>query len=442
MTYHRMFLIGCGAMLIAALPANLAISQPQEEAGPILKGIVRGPSGKPVAMATVWLVARRGDAFDAPLKTQTDASGFFSFADLDEAKLFAPGSDVTVAARDAEGRLGWRNLSHATREQALCELRLRAAASLSGRVLNAEGRALGGARLTAKSFTEPRGPGVPLIADETVVLWPALAEEFSVQTGVDGSFQVSPVPRAVQARYALAAGEAKVELVIESGIAATIRLGKPGGIAGRLALPEGVQLPLKSFELQAWLQPNPSRPEEPSLQFTGLAAADEEGRFSFAGLPPGRYVIRPVVQQNAPFFVAASPPLEVQSGQRLDSVELPVTPRREVRGRLVDGETGLGIQGVEVNVYTSDPVAGQREGRTVTTDAEGRYSTWLLPGTVQTFLRQIPVEYLAPPFDALNTRFLPTLLSSATTATLRSSSWSGRRRSKASSSMRQAMPCP
>src|SRR5579871_6199056 len=37
-----------------------------------LAGIVRDPSGQPSAKATVWLVVRRGEVFDQPVKIQSD----------------------------------------------------------------------------------------------------------------------------------------------------------------------------------------------------------------------------------------------------------------------------------------------------------------------------------------------------------------------------------
>ncbi|MGH7138456.1 MAG: carboxypeptidase regulatory-like domain-containing protein, partial [Pirellulales bacterium] len=395
----------------AAKPRSSTPQQQNKAEATELKGIVRDASGQTAANVTVWFVVRRDDVFDPTLETRTGDGGRFSFAIVDEAALFVPGNTITVAARDAGGRLGWRHLALSTREQPLHEIRLREGSSLSGCVLDAEGHGLGSARLTPKTFTEPRSEGVASTGNETLALWPALAEEYSVQTAPDGGFEIANVPRAVQARCTLTAGDEHVEVVIESGIAATIRLGRTGSIAGTLTLPEGAQLPVKGFQLQAWLQRDSNRPQEPSLEFNTLTVVDEQGGFSFAGLPPGRYVIRPAAQQNVPFLVAVSAPLDVKSGQLLDDVALPVTPCREVRGRVVDRDTGQGIQGVEVGVYTSEPpggLRGLRHGQTAVTDAEGRFSTWLVPGKVQTSLRQTPAEYLPPPLQNVTTLSGPT----------------------------------
>lgn len=204
---------------------------------------------------------------------------------------------------------------------------------------------------------------------------------------------------------------------------------KTGRIAGRLMQPEGAALPFKGFQLQAVLQRQPARPQAPPVQFKDPVAADDQGRFSFADLPPGRYVIQPVTQQNVPFVVGASAPLDVKPGQLLDNIELTVKPCREVRGRVVDCETGAGIQGVEVTVQTSEAVdrapqrqaiaigprgfAGRfplarlnvREGQTAMTDAEGSFSVWVLPSTVETFLHSVPVEYLPPPAQNVGSTF-------------------------------------
>ena len=52
----------------------------------------------------------------------------------------------------------------------------------------------------------------------------------------------------------MAEGLEKSEVLIETGIAATVRLGKPGGIAGQLTPPAGIKLPLAGYQLQARLQ--------------------------------------------------------------------------------------------------------------------------------------------------------------------------------------------
>jgi protocatechuate 3,4-dioxygenase beta subunit len=366
-----------------------------EDGASTLKGIVRDASGKLAANATVWLVVRRDQVFDPPVKMQADANARFSFAEFDEPKLLARGSSVTVMARDAAGRIGWQQLTRSNREQPLCEIGLREVTLLTGRVLDTAGRPLAGARLTPQSFTAPRPEGAGYVGNESISLWPELAAEYSALTTADGVFEIAGVPRDVQARCELAAEAEKVEVTIESGIAATVRLGKAGSIAGRLTPPEGAELPVKGLQLQAQLQVDANRPEEPPLQFNALAEADEKGRFSFAGLPPGRYVIRPVDAQNVPFVVATTPPLEVKSGELLDEVTLPLTPCREVRGRVVDGKTGQGVESVALSLYISEDAAG-RHFQGVLTDAEGRFSAWMPPGKVSVRIVRVPVEYLLP----------------------------------------------
>lgn len=218
-----------------------------------------------------------------------------------------------------------------------------------------------------------------------------------------------------------------VSVAVAQNDAAKPDPGKTGRIAGRLMQPEGAALPFKGFQLQAVLQRQPARPQAAPVQFMDPVAADDQGRFSFADLPPGSYVIRPVTQQNVPFVVEASAPLDVKPGQLLDDIELTVTPCRQVRGRVVDQETGRGIQGVEVTVQTSEAVGrarqrqanmigargfggrlprlNLREGQSVATDAEGCFSIWLLPGTVETIVHRVPVECLPPPAQNVGSSF-------------------------------------
>jgi protocatechuate 3,4-dioxygenase beta subunit len=364
-----------------------------------LRGIVRDASGGLAANSTVWLVVHRDDAFEPPLKTNADQRASFSFENLDEAKLFARGSRVTVVARDDAGRIGWRNYTGSERPQPLCEIRLREVTLITGRVFDPEGRPLVGARLTPKSFWIDRSAETDDSGERAFSLWPELAAEYAAVTRDDGVFEASGIPRGVQVRCELAAeGLEKVQTVIESGIAATVRLGKPGSIAGQLAVPAGAELPLAGFQLQARLQVDPKRPQEPAVMFEKAATVDEQGRFQFSDLPAGHYVIQPVASQNVPFVVPPSPVVELKPGQQLDTISLPLILCREVRGRVVERGTSRGIEAVEI-VVSSGKARAERHSQSVTTDAEGRFSAWLPPGTINLYVRQVPVDYLPPPYE-------------------------------------------
>lgn len=378
-----------------------------------LRGIVRDPSGKPAAKATVWLVVHRNDAFEPPLKTETDAKAPFTFSNLDHAKLFVRGTRVTIAARDDAGHIGWCNYTGSERPEPLCEVRLRETTLITGRAFNPEGQPLAGARLTPKSFWDDGPAAEEQGNDRSLALWPELAKEYAAVTRDDGVFEASGIPRGVKVRCELVAqGIEQAETVIEAGVAATIRLGKPGSIAGQLAAPNDQKLPLAGFQLEARLQPDPKRPQEPAVILQKTATVDEEGRFKFSDLPPGRYVIQPIASQNVPFAVDLSPVIDLKAGEQLDDVSVPLILCREVRGRVVERGTSQGVESVEIVVSTRRSAAAPNRigmtnahAQTVITNAEGRFSAWLPPDPISLFMRRVPDKYLPPAFERVQPEF-------------------------------------
>lgn len=185
--------------------------------------------------------------------------------------------------------------------------------------------------------------------------------------------------------------------------------GETGRISGRLVAPEGVSVPFKGFQLQATSRRDARQPQPPFVRVAASAEVDEEGRFTFANLPPGRYVIGSAAQQNMPLVANTSVPLDVQPGRTLDDVLLTITPCREGRGRVVDRETGLGIKNVKIDVYVTAEIEPsqfyQHSGPTVTTDEEGHFLAWLRPGRVHYVLSEVPVEYVPPPAESVDGRF-------------------------------------
>lgn len=110
--------------------------------------------------------------------------------------------------------------------------------------------------------------------------------------------------------------------------------------------------------LRAW----PTSGEKPAPRFLLQTVTDEEGRFRFDDLPP------------IEFYVEVTPPagalpmwrrIELIEGERHE-VEIAVEAGPTVRGRVVDGTSGLPIAGAEVG-------ASRTFRRPVRTDANGEY---------------------------------------------------------------------
>lgn len=164
-----------------------------------------------------------------------------------------------------------------------------------------------------------------------------------------------------------------------------------GSIAGSVVPPEGAEIALAGLQLQIFpLQGYGQRVA--AVHFDVNTTVDEAGRFRFDGLPRGRYIVQPAESPDMPFFIDSSAQLELKAAEHLEGVNLRVTPGRQVRGRVVDRETGKGVESVEVIIVGDS----QRKRRVAHTDAEGRFSSWSAPGEASAVIRHAPVEYLLP----------------------------------------------
>lgn len=164
-----------------------------------------------------------------------------------------------------------------------------------------------------------------------------------------------------------------------------------GSIAGTVVPPDGAEIVLAGQQLQIFPLRGYEQPFA-AVHFEVNTTIDEAGRFRFDGLPRGRYVVQPAESPDMPFFIDSSGQLELKAAEHLEGVNLRVTLGRQVRGRVVDRETGKGIESVEVIIVGDS----QRKRRIAHTDEEGRFSSWSVPGEASAMIRQAPFEYLLP----------------------------------------------
>lgn len=366
----------------------------------IVRGAVRNSAGEPASGATVWLVVRDGEKFAEPITSSSGDEGQFSFADVDGHTL--PDDDarsVMLVARDAEGRLGWLYLNRARFDRAPNEISLTEVADLTGRVVDAEGRPIAGAKLKPRSVYVSRAIAERVAAarNDRPDFFPDLADQYQATTAADGTFKLSRLPRDSGITFDVSVPDFdKLRVVLDSGRPATLRLARPGSVAGRVAVADGDLAAAEGLQLQIDLQPEAAKNEEASIFYRGIAPVGKAGAFRFDGLPPGNYVISSVERQNVPLFAEPSPPVEVAAGEQVAELTLPLKKAQPIQGAVIDAQTGAGIEGVEVRIdtWTDAPLA---EARVVNTDAEGRFSAWVPPGPCRVRVAEVPEQYLVPP---------------------------------------------
>ena len=377
----------CCLSLLSALCAPLA-NAGEVEAPVAIVGTVRDPFGQAVEGAKAWLVFGDGDNLDPPLQTSSNSEGRIAFPEADEERL-KTGRSVTVIARDDAQRLGWRRLSTASLGRDF-EVRLRVGSDTTGQVVNADGRPVAGAKLTCETFFVPHTTSPESSAD----LFPELAANYAATTDAEGKFALSLTPTGVHVRCRLSApGFADSKVVLQAGEPARIRVSEPGSITGRFIFPDGAKRSAFEYRLEIASQAEPSeKPDAVHVVQSQVAVVDAEGGFRFDGLLPARYVISPVENQNAPFFAEATEVLEIKAGQHLSDVAIPLKQAQHVRGRVIDGATGDGVESVELSVR----VWGSRDDREASSDSQGRFSFWALPGKVHVAVREVPNRFVPP----------------------------------------------
>jgi Carboxypeptidase regulatory-like domain len=129
----------------------------------------------------------------------------------------------------------------------------------------------------------------------------------------------------------------------------------------------------------------------PSDQRLDSAYADADGRFTFAGVPPGRYALSAWKSGYVATAFGARTPWEppvliaIGPGQSIDGVELQIAKGAAISGRVVD-ELGEPLSDMQVTVGRSVPIDGRLRflgvSQATTTDDRGEYRVGgLAPGT-------------------------------------------------------------
>lgn len=401
----------CPIVLLASLAAaGLARGQTgdkdDDRLAPIA-GTVRDAADRPVAGATVWLVIRhyaagRFDSVEWVSETQSGAGGEFAFSELSEKTL--KGNVPYLIARDSQGRLGW-SISYVRPGRS--SIRLREVRDVRGRLVDGEGRPIAGAKITAQVFTV-LAVGQRSTSDFTE-LFPELAAAFEVRTAADGGFVLPRAP--VGARIGcdiLAPGFGQPRAFFNTEQPVTIKLDRAGVISGALAPLAGVDAAKGGYTLRLTLldeQPPPAGARAFTLTYRAELTTDDEGAFRSGEAPPGRYSIAPVAGQGRPFFAHPEQKVEVKPGETVEAVSMPLTPTVRLRGRVIERETGKGVENVELSAYQIVPRGQSRsavDSQELTTNAQGEFEARLPPNETRVRVMRVPREFLVPADDYQN----------------------------------------
>jgi protocatechuate 3,4-dioxygenase beta subunit len=363
--------IGCVAIAAADAPGRTLSCS----------GRVTDPDGKPVAGAAVclreWSLVRktfqpdRSAVEDVLAKTTTDDQGNFAFRDvalpepyLDEISKTTPGPwDVIVRARGYG--VAWERVPPQSHRDRVA-LALAPEAKLEGRVADAKGKPLAGARVQAMRF---QGLDQPMqspatAADNLNLDWSRVV--LAAETDAAGRFSLGGLPPSMRVTLTVSHPDCARQTVY----AATTDQPQPSVVVGRGRGPTGAMTPREepvyTGSLTVALQPghrlrlravcgDTGQPAAGAVfrqtsgpgRFEASPVADAAGVLQLDQLAPGRYTFQVALPNRSEYLTAqASVDIPVGRPEVESAVKLP--PGCAVTGKVVEEESGRGIAGVNL----------------------------------------------------------------------------------------------
>ena len=341
-----------------------------------LSGTVVDSDGKPVAGAGVWLTtpATAGGAYQEQAHAETNAEGGFRLDIPAEGETprrltlwaYAPGASVVVmplANRPQEG------------DEAI-RLTLGPPARMPFRVQGADGKAVAGARIRPTIWPASLSNKLAVTTDaegRAAMDGVAAKQGFRVDVSADGFVTQSlPVPQD--------AGEKTLRLLPVGRIVGRIVSDDPRAVAGWTLIASSSPEPVGGLSF-------------PTSSVSGTS--DASGQIALRPFAVGLVVFRIVPPEGSPFRGAAPAQVTLRVGESV-AVRIPVRKAVRVEGSVREHESGKGAAGVKVSLGYVSPGGGNEE---VVTDADGRFSRYMLPGKLRISLTwfNLPDRYFYAP---------------------------------------------
>ncbi|NMO15301.1 carboxypeptidase regulatory-like domain-containing protein [Pyxidicoccus fallax] len=301
-------------------------------------GLVTDESGRPVAGATVKM--HTNEKYITTLKTVSGEDGRFRVGPAEPMTW-----DFTVGA-PGHIYLEFIEPQEVTSGMAPVRLVLTRAASVSGRITDAEGHPLAGLPLQSVRPVEPTedAPGKEEPQDRT---WTDEEGRFSIDVSEPGDYRIDVRDTPfIDASFPVRAPAKDVHLTLKRG----------ASVAGTVVESNG--LPLRGCFVELLVLH-----EDDTASLKRAGSTDEQGRFLIQGVEPGRY--RLMATQEVPGVTRQTwREVELKEGPRAQ-VELRLAPERTLSGTVVD-VAGKPVEGAYVRaraLEASEEGPSWRRGR-------------------------------------------------------------------------------
>ena len=352
-----------------------------------LSGMVEDAAGRPVAGATVWLgdtvATRQGPEVLAT--AETDDRGHFRLERADDLAgrggiwsptlwAFKPGSRIAFIEFK-------RNVPGADEPVRLV---LGPPASASVRVVRPDGKPAAGARvrvaqLDFSNFKAPRPP------DE-------MLDRLAATTDTDGRATLDGLAAPDIGALDVTAPGQLVQCLQVDPETGSVSLRPLGRLKVRVVADDPKAA--RGWEIKAWSRPNEPNYRGPSVQWVSETTGID-GRAEFPSVAAGGILWDIKPPEGSAYLMISPRGATVRAGQT-EEVEIKVLRGVRVEGVVAEEPGGAPIPGVKVDVSSLKHFSGR--SHPVATDARGRFSTLVVPGTARfSFYFDVPKEYFLPP---------------------------------------------
>ncbi len=367
-----MFALRLGSLFLVCLFTILtcpaALAAPATVTGQVVDG-----DGQPVPGAHVWLIRSQWPPTDSELvqSSVADDAGGYSLTGLDHIPSTERDSHLIIAAYREGVALGWGPLGEGTSRVVItCP----EPAPVPGRIVSTDGRPVSAQiepDVVADMQLEPFPPWYCVPVPREV------AQKLAVRTQPDGTFLLSWRPPGTHVGVRFSAAGYGQGSAWRGDLAGPfdIVLAPPGAVRGRLVCEEHAEL-VRGVTIEC-----SSGHWDEGLYYQYRARTDAEGWFEFPEVQPGTARISVKLGPSAQWR-AGRREAEVKSGETTE-VEIDLRRALPVSGRVVEDGTGDGVSGAVVRL----------SGTSVTTDIDGRYVIYALPGKNHVVLGALPPAY-------------------------------------------------
>jgi hypothetical protein len=322
------------------LPPAVDAGAPPAEGAATVAGYVHDAFGRPVQKANVRISRSAGSSFSELGNVATGADGRFSRA-LPEGKVMVEVSAAGFQTRLLEG------IALAAGETRELDILLAAGERLQGRVVDDSNEPVRGAEITA----------IPSRVDS--------AGDAMTTSDADGRFSFEELAQGSYCLHATKSPLVDAELCGQRpGAAVTLRLTRPGAVAGRVVHGLGFR-PVVKFAVS--VRPS-GRAEESMVPTRVRDVVSQSGEFRVEGLAPGLYHVSVV---SGGRLYAERDRVEVRAGETAGPLTFELVAGGRVSGLLVSAPDGSPVSGATVELLLGE--VGSHRVLKATSDEAGRF---------------------------------------------------------------------